>query len=172
MGSPDPRFNAFGKIDFRLHRQLPSYTKSKNPLKWVKPVPVQVLLHAVDTGLQHRHPESQAIANMTTIGYFYLKGPGKYTFPTAKTKPFHLQDIQLMIGAHFYSADVIPMDVLNQATFALNEFTVQKNAVWGKVVGQGRSGAAHFCLVQATVERVCHLCQHNAPKILAFVRTL
>jgi hypothetical protein len=101
---------------------------------------------------------------MTTIGYFYLMRPGEHTSPTAETKPFRLQDVQLMIGAHRYAADIIPLDLLDQSTFALYEFTDQKNGVRGEVVGHGRSGHARFCPVQASVERVRHLRLHNAPR--------
>ena len=48
------------------------------------------------------------------------------------------------------------------ATFATLEFTTQKNAVRGEVIGQGRSGSPHFCPVKSIARRLIHLRRHGA----------
>jgi hypothetical protein len=53
LGAKDPHSNAFSQVDFRLKRQLCHYSKADDPPHQVKPVPIQVLTHALD--LAHAH---------------------------------------------------------------------------------------------------------------------
>ena len=55
MGAVDPRLNLFGKIDFRLARQLRSYTKSDPPKIRVKPIPVCIVLSALEFAAGDAH---------------------------------------------------------------------------------------------------------------------
>jgi hypothetical protein len=54
--------------------------------------------------------------------------------------------------------------------FATLEFTTQKNAVRGEVIGQGRSGNHHFCPVKSIARRLIHLRRNGAEQSLCSVK--
>jgi hypothetical protein len=163
VGAQDPRIGSDGKTKFRLGRQLRCYSKADAPPARVKPVPIQVIHHAITQAYAHGHIESLAVIQMITIAFFFLMRPGEHTEPTGKNTPFKLQDIQLYVGPTRYSAATIPIPLLTAVTFVTYCFTIQKNSVRGEVVGLGRSGHPRCCPVEATVNRVRHLRLHNAP---------
>ena len=72
-------------------------------------------------------------------------------------------DVKLKIGPIALDLLTTLDEQLYNATFATYEFTTQKNSVRGEVIGQGRSGNLLLCPVFATVRRVIHLRNHNAP---------
>ena len=99
MGSKDIRKDALGGIDFRLQRQLKSYGRADPAPDRVKPVPIQVLFHAL--ALAAASPELvalQAFTDMAVIAFFFLLRPGEYTGVASTTTPFTLRDLQLFIG--------------------------------------------------------------------------
>ena len=98
---------------------------------------------------------------MIVIAFFFLLRPGEYTV-TTDNSPFRLQDIQLRIGDQRLSWHSATEHQLLCATFATLEFTTQKNAVRGEVIGQGRSGSHHFCPVKSIARRLLHLRRHGA----------
>ena len=164
LGRPDPRLQPSGKLEFRLSRQLASYNKSDPPPARVKPIPVTILHHTCATARLSDHPASQLIADMITLGFFFLLRPGEYAFTSnPESSPFRLCDIHLMVHNrrlnHLQCSDAD----LNSATFVGLEFTHQKNGVSGEIIGLGRSGDPSFCPVQATINRIRHLRQARAP---------
>jgi hypothetical protein len=163
VGAKDPRLDAAGKTEFRLRRQLCSYAKADSPPSRVKPIPIQVVHHAINQAYAHGHVESLAVAQMICIGFFFLMRPGEHTAPTGENTPFKLQDLQLYVGPTRYSALTIPVPLLVSVTFVTLTFTIQKNSVRGEVVGLGRSGHHRCCPVEATANRVRHLREHDAP---------
>jgi hypothetical protein len=163
VGADDPRLGPDGKLEFRLARQFRSYKTADSPPSRVKPVPIQVVHHAINQAYAHDHVESLAVIGMITIAFFFLMRPGKHTAPTGENTPFTLADIQLYVGPTRYSALTIPIPLLASATFVTYCFTIQKNSVRGEVVGLGRSGHHRCCPVEATANRVRHLRLHNAP---------
>jgi hypothetical protein len=48
MGSPDPRMNVFGKLDFHLTSLWKAWKQADPPPHWVKPLPVKVLRHLIN----------------------------------------------------------------------------------------------------------------------------
>jgi hypothetical protein len=129
----------------------------------VKPVPIQVIHHAINQAYAHGHVESLTVIQMSTITFFFLMHPGEHTEPMGKNPPFTLQDLQLYVGPTGYSALTIPIPLLTAVTFVTYCFTTQKNSVRGKVVGLGHSGHHHCCPVEATSTHAKHLCLNNAP---------
>jgi hypothetical protein len=161
MGSPDPRLTPAGKHDFRLRRQYNCYAKADPPPNRVKPIPLPILRHILQLANASTDSAAIAIADMIVIAFFFLLRPGEYTV-TTDNSPFRLQDIQLRIGDQRLSWHSATEHQLLCATFATLEFTTQKNAVRGEVIGQGRSGSHHFCPVKSIARRLLHLRRHGA----------
>ena len=163
MGAPDPRRNAFGDIDFRLTRQWGSYKREDTPAKRVKPIPILIITYILNQahGL-HRDPARQAIADITTIAFYFLLRPGEYTGTTTDDAPFLLAHIGLY--HHNQRLDLLhsPMALLHAATSASYTFTKQKNGVENEKLVHGRSGHPLCCPVLATVRLVLHPRAHKA----------
>jgi hypothetical protein len=164
MGHVDPRLQPSGKLEFRLFRQLSFYNKSDPPHARVKPIPVPILLQTCATARLSSHPASQLIADMITLGFFFLQRPGEYAYTAnPESALFRLQDIHLMVNNRRLNHLTCPDAHLDAATFIGLEFTRQKNGVRGEIIGLGRSGSPSFCPVQAVINRVRHLrLQHAA----------
>jgi hypothetical protein len=162
VGAPDPRLNDFGRIDFRLLRLLRGYTRADPPPNRVKPIPVSVILHALNVAAASDTADSWAVADMACTAFFFLLRPGEYTSTPSDTRPFHLCDVQLFVGLARLDLFTATDGDLNASTFTSYTFTTQKNGVRGEVIGLGRSGSPLACPVLATVRRVLHLRAHNA----------
>jgi hypothetical protein len=163
MGLHDPCLTPSGKLDLRISHLLASYTKQDPPPNLVKTIPIALLWHTCDLQCQSLHPLGHAIADMLTLGFFYLLRPGKYAnSDNPESTPFHLQDVHLMVGCHRIHHLNCPLHDLHAATFACLEFTSQKNGVRSEFIGLGRSGCAAFCPVTALISRISHLRTHNA----------
>jgi len=164
MGLTDPRLTPSGKLDIRLSHLLSAYSKADPPPHRVKPIPISLLRHTCDLQRQPDHPLGHAIADMLTLGFFYLLRPGEYANTSnPESSPFRLQDIHLLVGCHRINHLGCPLHELYSATFACLEFTSQKNGVCGELIGLGKSGNAGFCPVTALINRVIHLRHHRAP---------
>lgn len=163
MGAPDPRKNTQGQIDFRLQRQYKCYAKQDPPPDRVKPIPFQVIVQVMTIAMAANTPSLLAFADMIVIAYFYLLRPGEYTSNPSDSTPFRLCDVGLR--AEHIPLDVLhgPIPTLDQTIFATLEFTTQKNAVRGEVIGLGKSHHSSICPVLSIVRRVKHLRTHNAP---------
>ena len=51
LGAADLRFNLQGKIEFRIEKQMRGYTKMAKPMVRVKPLPIHIVLRALEFGL-------------------------------------------------------------------------------------------------------------------------
>jgi hypothetical protein len=100
LGYSDPRLLPSGKLNFRLSRQLSHYNKMDPPPSRVKPIPSSVLTHTVHTLRLSQHPRSTSMADMLTLGFYFLLRPGEYAqTANPESTPFRLQDIHLHAGA-------------------------------------------------------------------------
>jgi len=163
MGFDDPHLQPFGKLDLRLSRLLSAYNKADPPPARVKPIPLTLIRHTCALQCQSTHPLGHAIADMLTLGFFYLLRPGEYAHTdNPDSAPFRLQDVHLMVGCRRLAHCLCPFHELYATTFACLEFTTQKNGVRGEMIGLCRLGNATFCPVTAIINRVVHLCQHRA----------
>ena len=88
--------------------------------------------------------------------------PGEHTV-TRDNTPFQLKDIQLHVGQQRYNAATMPIELLQASSFVTYTYDTQKNAVRNEAIGLGRSGQGSCCPVEATVQRVRHLREHDAP---------
>jgi len=163
LGYSDPRLLPSGKLNFRLSRQLQSYNKQDPPPSRVKPIPTSVLLRSITLLRLSNHPRATALADMLTLGFYFLLRPGEYALTSnPESTPFRLQDVHLHIGNTRIPHLTCPLHQLRAATFVCLEFTTQKNGVRGELIGLGRSGNPVFCPVQACINRVEHLRPYSA----------
>jgi len=162
MGLPDPRLTATGRIDLRLSRQLTSYNKHDCPPTRVKPIPLSILHHAVRCARNLNTPFHHALADMITLGFFFLLRPGEYADTTnPESSPFRVCDVHLFRNG----TRMTPQHLLagHLPTFVALEFTTQKNGVKGELIGLGPSGDPTFCPVHAVRNRLLALIQNQAP---------
>ena len=163
VGSPDPRFNSYGKIDFRLQRQLSCYKKQDPPPNRVKPIPVPILQQVLAVALMGVSAFNIAVADMIAIAFFFLLRPGKCAGSSTESAPFRLADVQLFQGPVRLDLETASDTALLSASFASLTFTTQKNGVRGEVIGLAHSGNPQFSPTLCIARRVIHLRRHNAP---------
>lgn len=162
VGSPDPRLNVFGKIDFRISRMISAWKKQDPPPNRVKPVPLRVIRSISFIAQASSDPLVIAISDMIAIAFFFLLRPGEYTASKSDTQPFDFKSVQLFIGDHRLNLLTASIPTLLSATFASLTFERQKNGVEGEVIGLAKSGDPYLCPVKAIARRIIHLRQHNA----------
>mmetsp|Transcript_3969 Transcript_3969/g.11051 ORF Transcript_3969/g.11051 Transcript_3969/m.11051 type:complete len:258 (+) Transcript_3969:4666-5439(+) len=142
---------------------LAAYRKIDDPPARVKPIPLPILQFIMHQAIRSQQVPDLAIADMLCLAFFFLLRPGEYTGVVTDTQPFCIQDVTLYIGSLRLNTMVAPLEQLQAATFVTLEFTTQKNAVRGEVIGLTRSGDPYFCPVAAASRRVTHLRSWNAP---------
>jgi hypothetical protein len=166
VGAKDPRKTVTGDIDFRIQRQLRSWSREYDPPTRVKPIPIQLILAILSIAYQTTTTSTdaaKAIADMTVVAFYYLLRPGQYTGTVTDDAAFRLQDLQMFIGDRFVDPSVAPLSDLEAVTSASLVFTNQKNGVRGEVVNHATSGASHCCPVRALTRRASHLRTHDSP---------
>ena len=163
LGAPDPRLDEGKKVDFRLQRQLRSYSKEDPPPDRVKPVPVQVLRRILAVADAAECPFIKCTADMISIAFFFLLRPGEYAISPSDSQPFTLNSVQLFRGVSRIDLNVASDAHLLTATFCSLTFDTQKNSVRGEVIGQAPSGDRLLCPARALARRIIHLRHHNAP---------
>jgi hypothetical protein len=138
------------------------------PPTHIKPIPIPILIHAVDNALAVG-PNDQALracVDMVTLGYYFVLRPGEYYVVSSceLSSPFHLVDVKLFVGERRLDCRHCTKANLEAATLMLVTFTNQKNSVLrGEIIGHGYSGHQRFCPVLATTGRLLHLHRHHAP---------
>ena len=92
----DPRLQPNGKLIFALKRQFQSYKKEDPPPTRVEPLPVELIELAVQACHASNTEKDTCIAEMITIGFFFLCCPGEHTV-TFDNEPFKLSNVQFYI---------------------------------------------------------------------------
>ena len=160
LGATDQRKDSTGAIDFRLARQLRSYSRLDPPPHRVKPIPIVLIRHVALSTTELVAPSQLAIADMIILAFFFLLRPGEYTGSNNDDTPFRLADVTLTSdNVHLDLFTSAPADLLAATGVSLT-FTTQKNGVRGEVLHHGRSGHPQLCPVLAVARRVLHLRQH------------
>lgn len=164
LGRLDPRLQPSGKLDLRLRRQLKAYSRIDPPPHRVKPIPLPIITHAAQLCKLANTPQSNTIADMLILGFYFLLRPGEYACTdNPDATPFRLCDVHLLYGPHRLNPYTASEADLYSATHVALEFTSQKNGVRGELIGLGRSGDPQWCPVLATIQRILHLRLHQAP---------
>ena len=142
MGAPDPRLNSHGTPDTRLTNLFQAWAKEDDPPSRVKPLPTTLMRHTVTMATMPASPDAQAVADLLSLGFFFLLRPGEYMgTPTHATDDlFRLQNVRLWIGTRPLEHMSCPIPDLHAATFVALTFTRQKNGVRNETIGHGCSG--------------------------------
>jgi len=100
LGSPYPRLQSSGKLDFCLSQQLTAYKKQDPPPIRVKPIPFSLITQTAEVHYSARTPYSLALADMLMLGFVFLLYPGEYTHTTnPNATPFCLCDTHILIDS-------------------------------------------------------------------------
>ena len=153
LGTTDPRYDVYGKIDFRLSRQYRSYTKEDSPPSRVKPVPITLIIRVLRFAL-FTMPTSEriAIAHMICIAFYFCLRPGEYTGTTTDDQAFSLEDISFHLGDRMLNNISSPDHEIEAATAVKYTFTTQKNGDKGTIIAHARSGDNVCCPVLSTIQ--------------------
>ena len=165
MGAKDQRLVAPKQVEYRLSQQLKGYANVDPAPTRVKPVPISFVHHISHVARQANVVFDLAVADMVTIGFYYLCRPGEHSLSSDATRstPFRLCDVFFSTGArqlHTFAASFAELD---SASFVKLVFSDQKNAVRGESIGHGQTSHSYVGPIQACSRRVQHLRTHNAP---------
>ena len=168
LGLPDPRL-AGPRYAFRLRTLFKAWADDDPAPSRVWPVNITILRALATTlSLHPNRSRANAIADLATLGFYFLCRPGEYALSPAtdrgRSHPFRLRDttfssatIQRAPAAECSSNDV------QSGTYVSQTYTDQKNATRGEALGHSLSGDPSLCPVRAAQRRVLHLRQHHAP---------
>ena len=165
LGSPhrlDPRHDLHGQIDRELKLLSTAHSKDDPPPDKVKPVPIQLLAHALQALTHSARPEAPVIANMLVMGYFFLLRPGEYTYCSQHNFPFRLQDVTFVTPKGQLNAATAPVTDLRQASRVLLYLDNQKNGVRGQSITHGDTPDRALSPLQAVLRQVLYLREHRA----------
>ena len=157
MWGKDPLLNNEGALDIRLNFQYKDYFKQDPHPNFFKPVPVQVLFHIFSISAASTNKDIKVISDMTHIAYFLLLRAGEYTGTKSPTNPFQLGNMSLSCGVVNFNTLQPLKSALKTSNYGKLEFTTQKNAILGEVVGHGTSGDALMCPNSALDLRILYL---------------
>ncbi len=158
LGSPDPRLNSFGQLDFRLRSLFAGWKRRDEPPERVKPLPLDVVATVVHTARLEDTPMASAAADCLVIGFYFLLRPGEYTgCPRTSDDLFRMHDVHFWLGSRRLDPMLSTPADLHAATFATLTFTSQKNGVRGETLGHARSGHPTLCPVSCLASRVLAL---------------
>ena len=163
LGFKDPRLDSTGKQDFRLRRMYSAWEKLDDPPARVEPVPMIILLCAAE--LCTDCDRNNATIDCIWMAFYFLLHPGEYANASGDAKhPFRLCDVQYKIGhVHIFDAHLTTVQQCLASTFVSLTFSTQNNGVKGEKLAHTPTDHPTSCPVRATLRRVAHLIQHNAP---------
>jgi hypothetical protein len=155
----NPRLQPNGKLIFALKQQFQLYEKEDPPPICVEPLLVKLIELAVQACHVSNMEKDSCIADMITIGFFFLCRPREHTV-TFDNEPFKLSNVQ------FYQDDKpVPIqssELLPAVDFLTLTFSTLKNGVKGEHTGHRHSTSATLCPILAVAHRVAHLNLHEA----------
>jgi hypothetical protein len=86
----------------------------------------------------NQHGEfDKVVADMGTLGLYYLLCLGKYTYAAENNHPFCMQGISFQSTTASVNATIITHQHIDRATMAHMEFTSEKNGEKGKAFTHG-----------------------------------
>ena len=139
LGSKGYRLISAWQVKYCLSQQLKNYKNIEPEPSQVKPVPISVLCMATVRARQSNDTFAITVADMSTIGFYYLCHPGEHALSAegSHSAPFCLCDVTFRHGARALDTLLVPFAQLHASTFALLTYTNQKNAVRGETIGHG-----------------------------------
>jgi hypothetical protein len=130
-GSPgvDPRYDATGQVHRELRDLQRAFKSGDPPPERVKPVPMQLVAHAVAQAQQGTEFD-RACADLLIIGIYYLLCPGEHTHTSNSddNHPFCLQDVSFVAHNATHNAATASTTSLQAATVVHLNFTPRRMA--------------------------------------------
>jgi hypothetical protein len=155
VGSSDVRKDLHGNIDFRIQHKIRGYKLEDSPPKLGTPIPISVILFILAQAYGvSQNDDTQAIADMIAIAFFFLLRPGKYTGTTSNARPSRLQDVHSYIGTRYLHTVLCTDADINAARSFLYIFITKKNGIRNEKIVHGISGTGLCLPVHATACRL------------------
>ena len=161
MGQPDLRLTSTGLMDPWLTRLYSAYSNDDPAPHRVKPLPIQIIHHAMALVLAAPTTKLTAAIEMIWIAFFFLLCPREYCHAT-DNHPLCLGHVTFTIGHHKLNTTTAAEADLHRATNASLTFNNQKNRERGEVIGHARSGHSTACPVYALAKRCITIRQAGA----------
>ena len=140
VGHNDPRLDKkTGTIDKRFTWLWKDWNHYNSPPRWVKPVPLPVLLEAQRLADASGSVTLVGTARLMWVAFYFLCWPGEYVATTKSNHFFWLCNLCLYLANKVLDLACISNERLCAASCAMLEFTDQKNGVQG---GKSRSAPA------------------------------
>lgn len=162
VGSPDPRLNAQGKMDFRLSRQVSGWRRADPPSQRRDIIPRSVLLSLSQTARRLPTAQNLAAVDLLWIGLHFLLRPSEYLHTNAQTytQAFTMADVLFFCDGHELGGPQLQLHHV-PARAALH-FTQQKNGISGDTIWLSCTSDPSTCPVQALTQRIRHLQENRA----------
>ena len=125
MGTPDPRLNAQGNVDFRLTTLWRAWSQADDPPTRVKPIPLTLVARVCHYTDLENTAASHAAQTCLILAMFFLLRPGEY-LGTPSVTHFRFRDLRFWIGARALEHRTCADAKLQAATFVTLTFTRQK----------------------------------------------
>ena len=160
----DPRFNASSQRHLELVEQTRAYKKADPPPYRVKPIPIQLIEHAVN--LLQTSEFDKTVGDLIVLSFFFLLCPGEHTYSSnaESDRPFRLCDVSFDLP-HFGATNAAVTDLacLTGASKVNLNFTTQKNGEKDEVISHGDTNTDLLSPLKAARQRIFHLRSHGTP---------
>ena len=165
LGAGNPRLDPAGKLLPQLAQLQKAWRNADPPPTRVKPVPIELVQHAVNVLTAANTELSLATRDMLIIGYFYLLRPGEHTKNSEYNHPFRLMDTSFQVSPSSATVNgaIATQATLESATRVYLNFTDQKNGDKNEAITHGDTGDKILSPVQAVRRRVEYLRRNSAP---------
>ena len=142
---------------------LKTFSDEDDPASRVYPCNMSIIRELPNT-LDCTHPRdgvlNRTVTDLVIVAFYWLLRPAEYLksdSPGTRSQAFEYQHVQFTIDGRIYRAPQAPLndeDIVQRTTYAALEFTDQKNAVRGEIVGHSANDDPFFCPVKALL-RIC-----------------
>ena len=165
MGRPYPLRPAHQSKGYYpvLEDMLKTLRDEDDPASRVYPCNMSII-RQLPLSLDLNHPRdgvlNRTVVDLTIVAFYWLLRPAEYLKsddPGTRSQAFEYQHVQFTIDGRIYKAPRAPLNDANitqRCTYAALEFTDQKNAVRGEIIGHSANSDPHFCPVKALL-RIC-----------------
>jgi hypothetical protein len=131
-------------------------------LPWVMPLPLSIIFCVVQQCKAENTNCSLTIADMITLGFFYLLRASEYAqcHETPLT-PLQMKDVHLFVGSCPTDFSICSDEQFSNITGASLEFHSKKNGNQSQLISLPMSGDMQWCPVLTLANRIHHLRRKN-----------
>ena len=159
-GLDNPIWRSEGRYLLPLERQVEAFRRADPPPEHKLAVPVAVPEHLIQVSQAAQHPRNEAVADLVTIGFYFLLHVGEYTHTNEKqrrrTKQFRAKDVTFWDSTGAVIPNTAPLATLAQAAEATLSISNQKNGTRGSLIHH-EANHELSCPVAALARRVHHI---------------